>query len=115
MALVTNYVSSGDIVEYTNPSSTTAIDAGAGVLQGQLFGIAAEAIPALRLGALIVRGIFDIPKSTAASTAITAGANVYWDNTNKLATATVGTNVLIGKCVKAAVDGDATVRVLIRP
>ena len=114
MSLVTNYVNNGDIIDYTNPSSSATIAAGTPILQGQVFGVAADPILPSRLGALIVRGLFDLPKSTAASTAIAVGAKVYWDATNSLVTGTASTNVEIGKCVKAAVDGDALARVYIR-
>ena len=114
MALATNYVNSGDIIDYTNPSSTATIAAGTPILQGQVFGVAADPILPGRIGAIIVRGQIDLPKSTAASTAIAAGAKIYWDNTNSVVTTTVGSNVEIGKSVKAAVDGDATARVYIR-
>ena len=54
-------------------------------------------------GSLIVLG----------GTAITAGANVYWDNAADQATtnAAAGANKLIGKTVLAAADADEYVRV----
>jgi len=58
-----------------------------------------------------VAGVFDFAKATGGGTAITAGANAYWDDTNNVATTTATGNKLIGKCVKAAADADATVRV----
>lgn len=114
MALATNYVNSGDIIDYTNPSSSATIAAGTPILQGQVFGVTADPILPSRIGALIVRGLVDLPKSTSASTAIAVGAKVYWDATNSLVTGTASTNVEIGKCTKAAADGDALVRVYIR-
>jgi len=55
--------------------------------------------------------VFDFAKATGQGTAIGVGANVYWDDTNNVATTTATGNKLIGKCVRAAVDADATVRV----
>lgn len=115
MALVTNYVNYGAVIEYTNPSSSATIAAGTPVLQGKLLGIATDPILPGRLGALAIKGVFDLPKATTAGTAITVGAQVYWDNTNGVVTTTATNNTDIGKCVKAAADADALVRVVIRP
>lgn len=115
MALATNYVGKGYVVDYTNPSSTVTIAAGTPILQGKLFGVTVDPIPPLRTGGICIRGVFDLPKSTSASTAITAGAIVYWDNTNGVVTTTATNNTEIGKDIKAAADGDALVRVAIRP
>jgi predicted RecA/RadA family phage recombinase len=43
---------------------------------------------------------------------MTFGAKVYWDDTNNVATVTATGNKQIGKIVKTAADGDATVRCL---
>jgi predicted RecA/RadA family phage recombinase len=102
------FVNEGRAIDYT-PSADVAV--GAVVVQGELVGIAKQAIAANALGALALTGIFDIAKATGAGSAITVGANVYWDATNKVATTTSTSNKLIGKVVKAAADGDATVRV----
>ena len=101
------YVGEGSAVDYT-PSS--AVAAGEVVVQGSLVGIAKVAIAADVLGALAVVGLFDVAKSTGSSTAITAGANVYWDATNEVATTTSAGNTYMGKAVAAAAD-DETVRV----
>jgi predicted RecA/RadA family phage recombinase len=102
------FVHDGNSVDYT-PTSDVA--AGAVVVQGELVGVSPRAIPANALGALAVVGVFDFPKATGGSTAITAGSSCYWDATNQRATTTASGNKLIGKCVKAAADADATVRV----
>ncbi len=98
----------GGSIDYT-PSSDVA--AGDVVVQGDLVGVAKLDIKAGTLGALAVTGVFDFAKATGGGTAITAGANVYWDDANNVATTTAAGNKLIGKCVKAAADADATVRV----
>ena len=58
-------------------------------------------------------GVFDFPKATGGSTAITAGSDVYWDAGAEEATtnAAAGANKLIGKTILDAVDADAFVRV----
>ncbi len=108
MAMQATFVHEGRSIDYT-PGSTVA--AGDVVVQGELVGVAKTPIAANALGSLAVDGVFDFAKATGGGTAITAGANVYWDDTNNVATTTATGNKLIGKCVKAAADADATVRV----
>jgi len=102
------FVHDGNLVDYTPGSAVTAGDV---VVQGELVGVAKVDIPANVLGALAVTGVFDFPKATGTGTAITAGANCYWDAANQRATTTATGNKLIGKCVKAAADADALVRI----
>ncbi len=102
------FIHDGNSIDYT-PGS--AVAAGAVVVQGELIGIAKVDIAANALGALAVTGVFDFPKATGASTAITAGANCYWNAAAQQATITATGNKLIGKCVRAAADADATVRI----
>jgi len=107
MPLVT-FVQDGDAIDYT-PGADVA--AGAVVVQGELVGVAKLAILANKLGSLAVRGVFDFPKATSGGSAITAGANCYWNAAAQQATTTATGNKLIGKCVRAAVDADTTVRI----
>jgi predicted RecA/RadA family phage recombinase len=104
------FVHDGGSIDHT---PGTAVAAGDVVVQGELVGVARTAIAASALGSLAVAGIFDFAKATGVGTAITAGANVYWDVAAQQATtnAAAGVNKLIGKAVKAAADADATVRV----
>ena len=106
--MVTRFIMDEDAVDYT-PSADVA--AGAVVVQGELVGVAVRAIPANTLGALTVTGVADFPKTAGTGSGIAAGANVYWDATNQVATATAGSNKLIGKTTQAAADADTTVRV----
>jgi predicted RecA/RadA family phage recombinase len=102
------FVHDGNSIDYT-PSSDVAL--GSVVVQGDLVGVANRLLPANTLGSLCVRGVFDFPKASGAGTAIAAGASLYWDAANKVATASASGNKLIGKAIQAAADGDATVRV----
>ncbi|MCK6458222.1 MAG: DUF2190 family protein, partial [Phycisphaerae bacterium] len=97
-----------EAIEYTPGAAVAAGDV---IVIGELVGVAKTPIAANTLGALAVRGVFDFAKATGVGTAISAGANVYWDDANNVATTTVTGNKLIGKCIKAAADADATVRV----
>jgi predicted RecA/RadA family phage recombinase len=102
------FIHDGNSIDYIPGSAVTA---GAVVVQGELVGVAKVDIAANALGALAVVGVFDFPKATGGGTAITAGANCYWDAANQRATTTATGNKLIGKCVRAAADADATVRI----
>ena len=102
------FIHDGKSIDYTPPADVAA---GAVVVQGELVGVARTPIAANALGSVADEGIFDFAKATGGGTAISAGANVYWDDTNNVATTTATGNKLIGKCVKAAADGAATVRV----
>jgi len=98
----------GGSIDYTPAADVAAGDV---IVQGELVGVAKLDIKANTLGALAVAGVFDFAKATGGGTAITAGANVYWDDTNNVATTTASGNKLIGKCVRAAANADTTVRV----
>jgi len=98
----------GASIDYTPGADVAAGDV---IVQGELVGVARTPIAAGALGSLAVAGVFDFAKATGGGTAITAGANVYWDDTNNVATTAASGNKLIGKCVKTATDADATVRV----
>jgi predicted RecA/RadA family phage recombinase len=104
------YVQRGEAVDYT---PVAAVQSGDVVVQGELLGVAKLAIPAGKLGALAVTGIFEFPKATGGGTALSAGAKVYWDVAEQVAKADaeVGANKYAGKTVKAAADADAVVRV----
>ena len=103
-----NFIQDGCAIDYTPVGDLAA---GAVVVQGDLVGIARTPISANALGSLAVEGVFDFPKATGGSTAIAAGALVYWDAGNQRATTTASGNKLIGKVTRAAADADALVRV----
>jgi predicted RecA/RadA family phage recombinase len=102
------FVQEGSSIDYT-PGS--AVVSGQVVVTNDLVGVARTPIEANALGSLAIEGVFDFPKATGGSTAIALGATCYWDNANQRATTTASGNKLIGKCVKAAVDADAMVRI----
>lgn len=102
------YRQPGNHVDYT-PGG--AVDAGEVVVQNELVGVATAPIAANALGSIAVEGVFDVQKDTGSADAINAGALVYWDSGNEVATTTSGGNKLMGKCIRAAAAGAATVRV----
>jgi predicted RecA/RadA family phage recombinase len=108
MSFIAQFIQAGKSVDYT---PAVAVDAGDVVVQGELVGVATRDIAADALGALAVEGVFDVDKDTGSGTAITAGADIYWDSGNEVATTTVGSNKYMGKAVEAADDDDEKVRV----
>jgi predicted RecA/RadA family phage recombinase len=100
----------GAAIDHTPGGDVAAGDV---VVQGELVGVARLDIKANALGALAVEGVFDFPKATGAGSALAAGAEAYWDAGAQQATAdpAAGANKRIGRVVRAAADGDATVRI----
>ena len=103
------FIHDGGSIDYTPAGDVAGGDV---IVAGDLVGVAQRAITANELGALTVVGVFDVPKAAGASSAIALGATLYWDTTETVAKtdSESGANKLIGKCVKAAADADATVR-----
>ena len=108
--MIVEYVQEGSAVDYV-PGADVA--AGAVVVQVELVGVTKRSIKAGELGALAVAGVFDFPKATGAGSAIAAGVDLYWDVADQVAKADAeaGANKRLGKSVKAAADGDESVRV----
>lgn len=101
-----NYVQSPDSITLAAPYDVVS---GAGALVGSLFGIALDGALSGAEVVLKTTGVFDI---TALNTDTgSVGTKVYWDNTNKRITTTVGSNTLVGVLVKAKANGDTTARV----
>ena len=103
------YWQRGEALDYTN-SGSALIEAGTVILFGSRLGVAACDIPAGGVGSLHVQGVFDIPKGSAA---ITAGQEVYWDNTNSCIKAAGDSTGVNGYAVAAAGADDTTVLVKI--
>ncbi len=101
-----NFIQKGDTLTMAAP--TGGVASGDGVLVGSLFGIAAGDAAENDNVEVQTTGVFDLPKATGA---VTQGAKVYWDNTNKNVTTTATANTLIGAATVAALSGDATARV----
>jgi predicted RecA/RadA family phage recombinase len=108
------FVQRGDTIDYT---PVAYVAAGTVVVQGELVGITTREILAGKLGAIAVEGVFDVAKEAGGGVTFAVGALAYWDDTNKVAVATDGggAHKLLGKVVKAAADGDATVSVRLCP
>lgn len=97
------YIQPGDTLDYTNPTERT-IEAGTVVVFGTKAAVAAADIPAGEIGAVTLIGAWEIPKDTSA---ITAGAAVYYDAENDKATTTASGNTTVGTAIADA-GADAT-------
>lgn len=89
-------------------TAPVALAAGAGALIGATFGVAKTAIAQGQRGPFCLVGKFELPKD---ANAIGEGVRVYWDNTNRVVTATPGANTLIGVATSAVVAGASVVHV----
>ena len=87
----------------------SGILSGQGMLVGAFFGVAAMDAAQNTTVECETRGEFDLPKEPAL--AISQGARVFWDNTNRRVTTTATGNFSIGIATTAALAADATVRV----
>lgn len=103
-----NFVQSGDTLEITAPYDVAS---GSGVLVGKLFGIAVANIGSGKRGNVLRKGVFDHPKTNAQ--AWTQGADIYWDDTNKVFTSTASSNTLVAKAAEAAANPSGVGRVVL--
>ena len=95
-----NYVQPGNTLTLIAPYAVTSGD---GFLVGSIFGVAAgDATSGAKVEAALT-GVFDLTK--IGSQAWTAGAKVYWDDTNKRTTSVATSNTLIGVATEAVAGG----------
>lgn len=102
------FVSPGKVIPYVAPSG--GISAGAGVVIGSLFGVAAISAVEGATCEVCLEGVFTLPK---ASGAITQGAKVYWDSTPGEITTTAASNKFAGYAWAAELSAATTVKVLL--
>jgi len=95
-----NYVSAGNNITVSAPA---ALNSGDGVLVGSLFGVASSDAAAGDQVAIVVKGVFTMPK--VGSQAWTVGAKVYWDSANNRCTTVATGNTLIGVATAAVAGG----------
>jgi predicted RecA/RadA family phage recombinase len=107
--MANNYVQSGD--ESLDLAAPYAVAAGAGALIGSMFVVALVTLANGAVGAFKRNGVWNLAKNSAE--AWTVGQKVYWDNTNKVVTSTVGSNTLIGCAGAVAVNPSSVGRVIL--
>lgn len=90
---------------------TTDLEAGSVVVLNDLVGITTRSIPAGHLGALQLRGVFDMPKRVGNNQAIAKGKKVYWHLNQEAVHDAAGGSVFAGYAVRDAAGDDPTVRV----
>ena len=100
-----NYIQRGDIIDFITPANIASSEA---VMMGNLFGVAQRAALAGETVAIAIEGCFLLPKDVST---LTMGQGVYWDDTAKKVTTTVGTNKKIGFAIEAAATGVTTAKI----
>jgi len=114
-AFQARFIQVGESIDYT-PGS--AVAAGQVIVQGSMIGVTKVPIAANALGALAVKGVFDVVK---ANEQIALGAALYWDADGNPYGGTAGTgcctttstsNTFIGFSMEAAGATDEKVRTL---
>jgi predicted RecA/RadA family phage recombinase len=96
-----NFVQEGDQIPYTLVAEAVSGDT---ILIGKRVGIALKSGAIGDVIQLAVEGVFEVAKTTGQ--AWTVGALVYFDNTTKKYTTTVGSNELAGFITLPAISGD---------
>ena len=108
-----NYVQNGDFIDYTAPSDAD-IASGQLVQVGDLHGVAVTAIPRSTTGSIARKGVYTLPKLTAAAgDATTLGGPVYFSAGSVSGSDSSGTRKLVGYALAAAAQAATTVRVLL--
>lgn len=95
-----------DTIEVTAPYARSA---GQGVLVGSLFGICTTDAAISETVAIKTGGVYSV--TILGTDVVTAGALLYWDDTNKRLTITASTNKLVGVAVAAKGSGPVVVSV----
>ena len=101
-----NFLVSGENVVIT---ATAAVVAGDAQQVGDLVGVASDNAAIGEDFALVLEGVFTLKKKS--TDVIAQLVKLYWDNTLKEVTVTVGTNKVVGYAYKAAGSGETTVQV----
>lgn len=92
------YMRYGNVTATIPYTPVAAVAAGTVVLVNELVGITIRAIAANVMGSLNMQGgVYEF----VGDAAIAAGKTVYWDNTNKKVTETVGANKKVGVTITA--------------
>lgn len=104
-----NFVQPGAAIDFIAPAG--GVVGGAGFLLGTIFGVVRHSAAQGQKSILDLEGVFALPKTAGNTPA--PGAKVYWDDTAKSITTTVGSNVVAGihTGLVAAQGGDATLPV----
>jgi predicted RecA/RadA family phage recombinase len=106
-----NYVQDGEFIDYTAPSNAD-IASGQLVQVGDLHGVAVTAIPRSTTGSLALKGVFTLPKLTAAAgDATTLGGPVYFSAGSVSGAVGDPVRKLVGHALAVAAQAATTVQV----
>lgn len=105
-----NAVSSGNTIEIAAPAG--GLTSGQPILVGAMVGISHSTYAEGETAVINLCGAYTVAK--AGSQAWAAGAKLYWDDTNKVFTTTVGSNVAAGFAWASALSAAATGVVILR-
>ncbi len=103
-----NFIQEGDYVSVAAPYTVVA---GAGVLLGGIFGVAVDDAASGAQVVVLREGVFDMLAVTTDT--LSAGDQVYWDNSAKKATSVAADNTLIGYALLAKLNPATTARVVL--
>ena len=107
-----NFDQNGDYIDYTAPSDADIVS-GQLVQVGDLHGVAVTAIPRSTTGSLARKGVYTLPKLTAApADATTLGGPVYFSAGSVSGSDSDGTRKLVGYALAVAAQAATTVQVL---
>jgi predicted RecA/RadA family phage recombinase len=95
-----NFVQTGKVLTLAAPYNRLS---GQGAQVGSIFGVAAVDVLSTVEAEFAVEGVFELVK--AGSQAWSVGDRIYWDNSAKVCTKTVSTNLLVGVAVEAVASG----------
>lgn len=109
-----NYVRPGNSVTIVMPY---AVNAGAGVLKGALFGVAVNTYGSGATGEIVTGGVFtELVKASGASEGWTPGTRLFWSDSNKNLTAVSTGNYCVGYSLDTVGTAVTTAgEVLIKP
>lgn len=99
------FVQPGKSITVTVPSG--GVTSGVGVLIGTLFGISEVTAAVGERANILTEGEVEIAKTSAL--AVTEGAALFWDNTNKVVNLTSAAQKLVGIATKAASNPSSTI------
>ena len=111
MAKEAVFVRDGDIISYTNASSSVTISCGDVVVFAGSIGVAETDILPLAVGAVRVTGVFTLPGNNNLEIAV--GDLVYWDVDDGNVNKTSASNIPAGFAVTAKTTTGTTVNVRI--
>lgn len=108
--MASNYLQPGDVLTLIAPYDVAS---GGGALVGRLFGVATSTVATGKPGEFKTTGVWLLPKTSAQ--AWTAGASIFWDNTNKRCDSDATVGPFIGAAVAAADNPSSTGYVQLLP